>query len=77
MVYADNLIIVSKEIETLVATLDIDYIDACLLYCEQHDIEIEQLALLLQRNQNIKSKIQIDAEKLNFIKKTQRLPVCS
>lgn len=72
-VVIQNLITISAQIEELVRTLDIDYIEACIIYCERNDIEPEQLADILKRNQNIKAKIQIEAENLHFIKKTARI----
>lgn len=73
IIYIETLVNVSQKIEALVSTHGIDYIDACLLYCEKNNIEIEQLADLLKKNQNIKNKLQIEAEQLNFIKKVQKL----
>lgn len=74
LIYIENLLNVSQKIEKLVSTLQIDYIDACLLYCEQNNVEIEQLADLLKKNPNIRSKLQVEAEQLNFLKKIPRLP---
>lgn len=73
IIYIENLVNVSQKIENLVSTHGVDYIDACLLYCEKNGVEIEQLADILKKNPNIKSKLQFEAEQLNFIKKTQRL----
>ena len=54
---------------------DIDYIDACIMFCEKNNMEVEQIASIIKSNQNIKSKIQIEAENLNYLKKTSRLPL--
>lgn len=73
IIYLQNLINVSQKIEVLVNTHGIDYIDACLLYCEKTGVEIEQLADILKKNPNIKNKLQNEAMQLNFIKKVQKI----
>jgi len=65
----------AEEIEDLVWKYDIDYIDAVVLYCEQNDIEVETVASLVKGNANLKSRMQNDAESLNFLPKVSRLPV--
>lgn len=65
----------SREIEELVYMHDIDYIDACIMFCEKNNMEVEQIASIIKSNQNIKSKIQIEAENLNYLKKISRLPL--
>jgi hypothetical protein len=47
--------------------------DACLHYCEIHELEIEYLGELIRKNSRVKSRIEIEAEKLNFLPKTNRL----
>lgn len=64
----------SKEIEDLVWEKDIEYIDAVLLYCEKNNIELETAASLIKLNQNLKSRVREEAEELNFLAKTTRLP---
>lgn len=71
----EKLLKITHEIEELVYMHDIEYIDACIMYCENNEIEIEYIGELLKRNQCLKSKIQVEAENLNFIKKTSRLPL--
>lgn len=70
--HVEFLLNVSRIIEDLVATKNLPYIDACIFYCEENDIEIEQLGDLLKNNENITTKIQVEAEDLNFLKKTNR-----
>lgn len=66
---------VGKKIEDLVYEFDIDYIDACLLYCEQNKIEVEFFADLIEKDNYIKTRLQQEAEDLNFLKKQVRLPI--
>lgn len=69
----NKLLKVAVEIEKLVETHEIDYIDACILYCQQNNIEVEQLGDIVRNNSNLKSKVQKEAENLRFLKKTSRL----
>lgn len=65
----------AEEIEELVWQYDIDYIDAVMLYCERNNLEVETVASLVKGNANLKSRMQSDAENLNFLPKVARLPV--
>lgn len=71
----EKILKITHDIEELVYMYDIEYIDACIMYCNQNDIEIEYIGEILKRNQCLKGKIQVEAENLNFIKKTSRLPL--
>lgn len=64
-----------EKIELLVWQHDIDYIDAIVMYCEKNNIEVESIANLVKNNDVIKSKVQIEAENLNFLPKTARLDI--
>lgn len=63
------------EIEKLVKENDIEYMEAVILWCERNGLEIEFAGDLIRRNLALKAKIQIEAENLNFIKKSARLPI--
>ena len=63
------------EIETLVNESKIDYIDAVLYYCEKNNMEIETAAALIRSSGKIKAKIQLEAEEINCLPKTARLPI--
>jgi hypothetical protein len=64
-----------ETIENLVWKHDIEYIEAIVMHCEKNNIEVESIASLIKGNENIKSKIQIEAENLNFLPKTARLDI--
>jgi len=49
--------------------------DAVLLYADQNGLEIETVASIIRNSTKIKSKIQVQAEELNFLPKTSRLPI--
>ena len=60
-------------IEQLVQTKNITYMDACLDYCKEKEIEPNSIARLV--NKSLKQKIQMEAEQLHFLPKTNSLPV--
>ena len=64
-----------EAIEDLVWEHDINYIDAVVLYCETNSLEIESVVSLVRKNENLKSKISVEAEGLHFLPKVQRLPI--
>ena len=65
----------SMEIEELVYMKDIPYIDAICLFCEDNNLEVETAGKLVSGV--LKAKIQIEAEDLNFLRKsrTAKLPI--
>jgi hypothetical protein len=54
---------------------NIEYIDAVVLWCEKNKIEIEFVAGLIKKDPVFKSKIQVEAENLNVLKRGARLPI--
>ena len=65
----------AEDIEALVLRTKLNYIDAIVEYCTQHEIEVESVSKLL--NKPLKEKIRADATELNYLKRTSRgkLPV--
>lgn len=63
------------EIEKLVRENEIEYMEAVILWCERNGLEVEFAGDLIRRNAVLKAKIQIEAENLNFMKKSARLPI--
>jgi hypothetical protein len=64
-----------QEIENLVQDKNIQYIDAIVHYSEKSGLEIEFLASIIKKDPVMKSKLQFEAENLNFMKKNARLPM--
>lgn len=58
----------SLEIEKYVVENECDYIEAIISYCDEKEIEIETVPKLLLKP--LKEKLKLNAEKLNFLKKT-------
>lgn len=62
-----------RQIEKLVQFHKIDHIDAIVMYCKENELEIEVAASLV--NKNLKHKLSLDAQSLNLIPKTKKLPL--
>ena len=60
-------------LEEMVATKKITYIEAIVEYAQNIDVEIESIAKML--NKSIKDKIEVEAQGLNMLKKTAKLPI--
>lgn len=75
MATKDEMTTFSLTIETLVSKKNIPYMDAVLIYCEETGLEVELAAKLVSGA--LKSKIQIEAQDLNFLPKsnTSKLPL--
>ena len=63
----------SQIIEEIATKKRISYMDAIVWYCEQENVEIEVAAKLI--NAVIKSKIEAEAQELNFLPKVAKLPI--
>ena len=64
-----------SDIENLVKTKSLDYMDAIVYYCEKTGMEIETAASIVKNTQKLKAKVQLEAEELNFLQKTARLDI--
>lgn len=66
---------ICREIDELVRTSNLTYIDASIHYADINGFEVEYVAELLTKSDLIRSRIEEEAENLNFIKKKSRLPI--
>ena len=64
-----------NEIENLRRSKNMEYIDAVVHWCEKNKVEIEYIAAFIKKDQIMELKIQEEAENLNYMKKTARLPI--
>ena len=64
-----------EEIEKLCREKNIEYIDAVVFWCEKNKLEIETAAYWIKKDPVMKSKIQLEAENLNVLKRGARLPI--
>ena len=60
-------------IEQIVKDTELSYMEAVLDYAEKSEIEPEAMAKML--NQSVKDKIEVEAQNLNMLKKTAKLPI--
>ena len=63
----------NKEIETLVKTKNMSYMDALLFYGDENKLESETIATMV--SSKIKAKLRVEAEELHFFPKTAKLPI--
>ena len=61
------------KIQELVIQTKLSYMDAVLHYCDQNGMEPETAAQLV--NSKLKAQIREEAEELNFLPKTAKLPL--
>jgi hypothetical protein len=60
----------SAEVETLVNSDSMSYIDAIIHYCDSNEIELETVPKLISKP--LKEKLKHEAQQLNYMKKTSR-----
>ena len=60
----------AHDIEQIVMTSKINYIEAIVTYCEDNGIEFESVSKLISKP--LKEKLKNEAMQLNFLKKTSR-----
>lgn len=63
------------EIEKLCRSKNVEYIDAICMWCEINNLEIEAAAVWIKKDPAMKAKLQYEAENLNYMKKSSRLPL--
>lgn len=54
---------------------DVSYIDALVHYAEKYEIEIEVLGEMIRKSPVLKSKVRDDAESLNLVEVSMKLPI--
>lgn len=64
-----------KELERLVKTHNMNYMDAIIHFCEKNQVEIETAASMIRSNMRIKAALQTEGEELNFLPRTAKLPI--
>jgi hypothetical protein len=65
----------ASEIDKICRDKNIEYIDAVVHWCEKNNVEIEYAASLIKKDPVFKSKIQVEGENLNILKRSARLPI--
>jgi len=72
-VIIDMTIDLNLTIEQIVKDTELSYMEAVLDYAKKSELEPEAMAKML--NQSIKDKIEVEAQDLNMLKKTAKLPI--
>jgi len=66
---------ITQKIDDMVEAHGLDYIDAVISYCENYNIEIETIGEIISKTPVLKSKIELEAQNLHFLKATEKLPI--
>lgn len=62
------------EIEKIVRTQKVNYLDAIMIYVEKYQVDPEVIASIVRKNSNLKGKLQADCMKLNLVEKVKTIP---
>ena len=65
----------SKEVERLTKNTNGDIIDAICHWCEENNVDIETAAALIKKDPVLRAKVQIEAEELNILAPSAKLPI--
>jgi hypothetical protein len=65
----------SQDVRKLCQEKSMEYIDAVVYWCEQNKVEVEYAAALIKKDPAMYCDVQTEAENLNYLKKTARLPI--
>ena len=60
----------TNDVEQLVLTTELNYIEAIISYCEENNIEFESVGKLISKP--LKDKLKAEATELNYLKRTSR-----
>ena len=60
----------TTDIEQLVLTTELNYIEALVSYCEENNIEFESVGKLIAKQ--LKDKLKAEATELNYLKRTSK-----
>ena len=64
-----------NDIEKMRQKNRVEYIDAIVTWCEKHNIEVEYVAGIIKKDPVLRSKLEVEAEGLNIIKRVgSKLP---
>ena len=62
-----------EDVEKLIVSHKLNYIDAIVQYCTNNNIEIETIASIVKQNPKIKAELQSEYEDLNYLPKRAKL----
>ena len=64
----EKRILIMQQIEEIVASKHLSYLDAILLWKETNDVELEEIASLIKKDPELKLKLQTESEKVHLLK---------
>jgi hypothetical protein len=64
----------TKKIEDIVEKKQCSYIEAIVEYCKDNNLELETAGAIVKNFPKLKAKVRLEAEKINLVPKTDRLP---
>ena len=67
--------VIHINIEALVRSHGLEYIDAILHYCEVNNYDVETIGTIIAQDVNLTAKVEEEAENLHFLKRISRLPI--
>lgn len=64
----------ATDIESMRRNGNLEYVDAIVTWCEKNGVEVEYAASIVKKDPVLRSKLQMEAEDMNIVKKTIKLP---
>jgi len=64
----------ATDIESMRRDGQLEYVDAIVSWCEKNGVEVEYAASIVKKDPVLRSKLQVEAEDKNIVKKTAKLP---
>jgi hypothetical protein len=64
----------ATDIESMRRNGNLEYIDAIVTWCEKNGVEVEYAASIVKKDPVLRSKLQVEAEDMNIVKKSAKLP---
>lgn len=64
----------ATDIESMRRNGNLEYIDAVVTWCEKNGVEVEYAASMIKKDPVLKSKLLVEAEDMNVVKKSAKLP---
>jgi predicted Ser/Thr protein kinase len=63
------------EIELFCKKNELSYIEGVVFWCEQNNVDVEYIAAIAKKDRLFRSKLKNEAESLNILKKSAKLPI--
>lgn len=65
----------TEDIQLLVKQHNMNYLEAIIAWCEEKNIDVEQVVPLIKKSSVIKAKLETDASDLNLLESSSKLPI--